>query len=249
MQAGPLFFPPAQFRMFWHIIEATAPLVHRSTRTAVNIKPWTWSLLASVVVHAAVFAGAMFFVSHADSPGPARLGARPTPQAASPSSPQDRPAQAAPTSDQIRAILARHKSNAAAMTPQQRMSAFEQKLPELGAVRPESARAITSVIERLEGVDRERAFRPDPAATGPFDPASATLYDILRKEREGKVYYEWILVDSEGRSTTAEVPADQMSAGDLQTYRIMELSRGNPTLRRLVESAIRIGERKAPEEQ
>jgi len=223
--------------------------VHRSTRTAVNSKPWTWSLLASLAAHAAVFAGVMFFVSHADSPGPAGLAARPTRQAASPSSPQDPPAQAAPTSDQIRAILARNESNAAAMTAQQRMSSFEQKLPELGAVRPESARAIVSMVERLEGVDRERAFRPDPTATGRFDPASATLYDILRKERQGKVYYEWVLVDSEGRSTKAEVPADQMSPGDLQTYRIMELSRDNPTLRRLVESAIRIGERKALQDE
>jgi hypothetical protein len=129
-------------------------------------------------------------------------------------------------------------------SPQAKEAELERRVKDLQAVRPESLQGIQNLIESATGADQdERAYAPVPGAEGAFDPHSALLYDMVKKEDgpEGSVVYVWIMVDKAGRTLEQEVPQSQMSPQDMTAFRIFEMSRGQPMMRRLLDTVRKIG--------
>jgi len=123
------------------------------------------------------------------------------------------------------------------------------QLRRVEGVPPEDVASIAAAVERLKGVSGERQYAPKEGAKGSFDVDSASLYDIRRLVREdGSVAYVLILVDRAGRQMLHVVEEEDMSEADLTAFRLFEMGRANPSLRRLIDAARKLhaAERERP---
>jgi len=202
-------------------------------------KAWTLGLLASIALHAAVIVTALLYVARTEPLAPR-------------SAPGERPGASGdpqPPPDDFKRFWRQAEARAAALTPSQQISQLEKKLPQLGKVRPGSAETIAGLVEKAHRVDGGRAYAPRPGATGRFNADSAVLYDITKGVRDGRAVYEYTLVDSGGRTISTEIAEDKMSPEDLRSFRVFEMARRNSALRRLVDAAIRIADKKQEDEK
>lgn len=141
-------------------------------------------------------------------------------------------------------LLADQQQHAAELTPQQREEQLHRRLKQLKdlGIDEQSVDRSAGLAERAAGVDTNRAWKPDPDATGPFDPESAVLYDIRKEQRDDGEVYVFVLVDRRGRSLQAVRRPAEMTDDDLRSYRMFRMGAGNHSLRRMLDSAIRIGQ-------
>lgn len=128
------------------------------------------------------------------------------------------------------------------MSGDEKRKELQKRLEDLDEIYFRDVKGAAGLVESLKGVKQDRRYEPNPAAKGKFESKSATLYDITRKVENGKTVYVHTLVDAEGRTARAEIPAEQMSADDLRAFEVFEIARRNPKLRFLVDAALRIGE-------
>jgi hypothetical protein len=208
-----------------------------------NKRNWSAAIAFSLALHGLLVAAAVFVVirydaNNASSGATSRAGG-----AGGDEQPAAGDEQAAPTmsSEHATALLQQQIHQASKRSGEENMARLEKKMDDLSKVDPGSADSIASMLEAAGGVDSQRAWTPRSGAGGAFDPQTAVLHTIRRRETKDGVFYDWMLVDAAGRSMTYSRPESQMSEQDLRSFRIFEMSRENPTLRRLVEAAVRLG--------
>jgi len=206
-------------------------------------KAWTLGLVASIGLHGALIVAALLYVARSEPL------ARPATSGAAHSGTGRRADDRRPPPADFERFWRQAEARAAMLSPEQRISQLEKKLPELHNVRPGSAEAVASLVEKAHRVDRDRAYAPRPGATGRFDADTAVLYDITRSVKDGRAVYEYTFVDSAGRTISTEIPEDKMSPEDLRSFRVFEMTRRSPALRRLVDAAIRIADKKLQDEK
>ena len=96
---------------------------------------------------------------------------------------------------------------------------------------------MAQAVESALGVSQpDRAMEPRDDAEGPFDPESASLYDILKREENGQTTYERVFVDASGRTLRERVEAEHMTPADLRAVTVFQMARDNPNLRFLVDA-------------
>jgi hypothetical protein len=152
------------------------------------------------------------------------------------------PAKEESTEEKAQKEFASQEKRIAGLTGDEKLEELKNRLDELDAVRFKNVRGATEFADTIKGVKHDRFYRPNPEAKGKFDSKSATLFDIKKRVKDGKAVYVHTLVDAEGRTVEADIPAGQMSAEEMRAFTVFEMSRHNPKLRFLVESALRIGE-------
>ena len=199
---------------------------------------WKRSLLISLVIHLVVLC-ALFFWYLGRTPdaepgqGPTQDRQRPAPTAAGADDETPDPEK----------LFERENRRVAKMSDAEKMRRLDDLSDgKLRGVRKSSLKEITSRLERAKGVDRSRWYTPNPDATGRYDANTTVLYDIARRTRDGKEIYVYTFVDAAGRTLKTDRPAARMTASDLRSFRVFEMARKSPGMRRLLESAIRIGE-------
>ncbi len=128
------------------------------------------------------------------------------------------------------------------LTHQQQEAELHRQADKIGkSVRAEEIPAMKRFIESAAGVGG-RAYEPRPDAQGPFDPNTATLYDIARRvDESGAVDYQITLLDDAGRTLKHAIPESQMPSDMLRAYRVFEMARQKPALRPLVDLSLMLG--------
>ena len=198
-------------------------------------KPRTWGLIISAATHTVVVAVALIYVV-ASNDGPIeQTGSLGGAVAGSEQLAADRP--------DVGRILAAQDRQTAAMSDAAKMDKLAGKVKSLEKVPMKNVDTIAAAVERHRGVDTHRLYRPDPSATGRFEPASACLYDVKKKLTGAGVVYRYTMVDRAGRTLKYDVAARDMTPNDLMTARLFEMTSNNPKLRRLLEAAIKIGDK------
>lgn len=200
-------------------------------------KSWLWSILTSVALHVVLFGALIWFVI--DRTTSTSAPDRPPTGAAEVSGSDAAPAD---NKDRVLDALARQDEKTSRMSPDERAAELKKKAARLKEISATSIARIATLAENIKGVDRSRAYVPQEGATGRFDAGSAVPYDFTREEKEGKTVYVRTMVDKDGRVLKCRIPAARMTAEDLREFRIYDMSRDNPSLRRLIRAAIRIGD-------
>lgn len=196
-------------------------------------KPRTLGLIISAATHMVVVAVALIYVvTSNDGPAVKRTG-----QAGGAAAGMEQPAP------DVARILAEQDQQTAAMSDAAKMDKLAGKVKSLEKVPMKNVDAIAAAVERHRGVDTHRLYRPDSSATGRFEPASACLYDIKKTLAGAGVVYRYTMVDRAGRTLKYEVAARDMTPNDLMTAKLFEMTSNNPKLRRLLEAAIKIGDK------
>ena len=199
---------------------------------------WKRSLLISLAIHLVVLC-ALFFWYLGQTPDEGPSGG--------PTQDRERPAAAAAGADDKtpdpEKLLERENRRVAKMSDAEKMRRLDDLSDgKLRGVRKSSLKEITARLERAKGVDRSRWYTPNPDATGRYDADTTVLYDIARRTRDGKEIYVYTFVDAAGRTLKTERPAARMTPSDLRSFRVFEMARKSPGMRRLVNSTIRIVE-------
>ena len=199
-----------------------------------SLRGKTWPWVISVVLHAVVLTliglWAFDYYENRAAPGGAAAAG-----AATANTPE-------PTAMDANAAWQHQRRRIADMSGREKVDELKSRLGDLDAIPFASVRGAAEFVEGIQGVKQDRWYRPNPKAKGKFEPASATLYDIARREKNGRTVYLYTLVDAEGRTTTAEIPDSRIRRNDLWAFEVFEMSRRNPKLRHLVDTALRIGE-------
>jgi hypothetical protein len=131
-------------------------------------------------------------------------------------------------------------AEADAMSVSERLERVQAQAAWLASRESGGVQRMADKISRFAGGvgASSRKFTPDPNATGEFEPESATLFDIVRRtESDGRVVYDWTLVDHDGRSMVTTFEAGDMSSGDLAVARVFDMARDNHNLRTLLDAA------------
>lgn len=211
---------------------------------------WLWSILGSATVHVVLIIALVVAASGwlaqrerdrvADDSVAASIGGETLGESPSPGQ--------APAVDftarEPEAVLRMMRDQAAEadrLDTRERLAKLDQQAAWLGERNAAHVQRIADELSGLVAGIADHKLAPDPAATGEFDPDSATLYDIAaRNEHDGRTVYDWTLVDREGRSLVTTIDAADMTAQDLAAARVFDLARVNQNLRTLVDAARRI---------
>jgi hypothetical protein len=134
------------------------------------------------------------------------------------------------------------------MSPDEQLAELRGRADYVERLPQANVQAAARVVEAvIAGPAPDRQMAPVAGASGEFDPDTASLYDIVkRRDAQGRVVYDQILVDSAGRTLTHTIPESQMSPQDLRTFSIFEMARQNPNLRALVDTVRRVAEQRMP---
>lgn len=206
-------------------------------------KGWAAGLVISLAAHAMVVAGLWLYFALSPSPGQATSDAGQAVRGGAAAA--DGPERTPDSLPDVRAMMAEQRRRADSMSPQEKMAELDRKRRELEKIPPESVNAITSLIERTLRVDGNRQYAPKEGAGGRFDADSAVLYDIRKKVRDGRTVYVHVLVDKDGHKIEAEVPESEMTADGRRAAAIMRWAGQSPRLRRLVDTVIKLHDRRS----
>ncbi len=229
------------------------------TRPCTSRRPsLLWAVLGSATFHVVVIVALLvtasgWLASRERSPkdDPSALGGAGA--TAGQSDPDDGPSPidvpAVDLADRDPAALARLLRDQAAeadrMTDAERLDKLQAQTDWLASRDPGNLQKAAQRVTSFVGAATGRKLAPDPHATGDFDGESAALYDIAnRTESDGRVVYDWTLVDRAGRSFVTTYDAADMTQQDLVAARVFDMARDNPSLRTLVDTARAIVESK-----
>jgi len=210
---------------------------------------FTWGILSSLAIHVTICLVAWFYVipeRPTDRPPGAGGGAAAvSPRVDNVSG--GGPAKAAPSPRRaddplpdIKGIMDRQARETASLSPQEQAKALRERTDSLNKIPEASVDKVAAIVEKVKGVDRFREYAPKAGVKGDFDIGTAVLHDINKRTRDGKVVYEFTMVDKDGRSLSCDVDEKEMSADDLQSYNVFQIAKQNKSLRRLVDAAIKI---------
>ncbi|MBN1555880.1 MAG: hypothetical protein JXA11_14145 [Phycisphaerae bacterium] len=192
----------------------------------------TWPWVVSILLHVALLAGiGLWALDRYEKEGDAAKGG-----GGSGSAVQE------PTAADVKRDMEYHNQRVAKLSGEEKLRELQERLDDLDAVSFRNVKGAAGFVESVAGVKRDRWYRPNPSATGTFQSDSATLYDITQRVKDGKTIYEYTLVDAEGRTVKADIPARQMTPDQLRAFTVFEISRRNPKLRYLIDTALKIGE-------
>ena len=210
-------------------------------------KAWLWGLVGSVLLHLLIVASVTFYffwspsvvftdgAPAAGASGGGQSGADPRGRA---------DAGSGRSEPDVQALMDQQQKELAAMSHEERMA----ELRKLDRIPERSVKDAAAFIEGKLGLNGNRKYAPDPKATGRFDVNSAVVYDIRKKQApDGRATYVYVFVDRDGRTVESEVPDKSLSANDRLAAGIMGWARKDPKLRRLVDTVIKIGEKRTRE--
>jgi len=141
----------------------------------------------------------------------------------------------------LKRILRLTEEELAKLSDEEKERLLREKLASLSNIEAGDVNKIALAVEKFKGVPSTREYAPREGVEGPFHTNSALLYDVRRFVREsGEVVYLIIMVDKDGRQLVDTVKEEDMTSELLTAYRIFELGRDNPSLRRLIEAARRL---------
>lgn len=144
-----------------------------------------------------------------------------------------------------RRLLSASLEKAEQMSPDEQLAQIDKLQAQVATYAPDNVNTIASIAESGFGVDsqiRQRAYEPDPTATGRFDASSSLLYDIETwlDPVTNMTQYRFTYVDADGRSLVDTRPSDRVSPEEIRMARIYAMARKNPQMRSLLNSVSRI---------
>ncbi len=200
---------------------------------------WFTVLGLTLVLHAVL--AAVLYVSFWSGDG----AAEPAVDAAAVAAAEPEPPPEEPAVDEL---LDERLAEVDQLEPDQQMQELRRQSHLVRQIDPASIDRASAVVERTLNLPDagQRAWAPDPSATGPFDPDTASIYDVRRTAGEdGGVVYEWVMIDAAGRQLIEQRPADQMTEADLRAARVFEMTQGNERMRALVDVVRRYADQQA----
>jgi hypothetical protein len=201
-------------------------------------KKWTRkkSIAVAIVVHVVLLIAISFWVLKINRTDDVACSAA---AGGTGKNPQTQPISVKETRQAIDAKM----KDVADKSPGEQEEELNERLKDLAVMPKKNADEAATFVENVKGVDRSRAYEPRPGVKGRFDADSTVLYDIVKRtKKNGETVYVHIMVDRDGRSLEAEIPEKQMTSADLRSFRMFEMARRNPKLRRMIRAAIRISD-------
>ncbi|MDX1683054.1 MAG: hypothetical protein R3336_08040, partial [Phycisphaeraceae bacterium] len=142
------------------------------------------------------------------------------------------------TLERVDTLIEEQLARANTLDRDQQIAEVHQRAEQIKQMDPESVDQMATLVEKATGASTDRAWAPDPAATGDFDPATAIVYDMRRVTTpEGQPAVRMIFVDAEGRFMTENVSEPSLPSELRSMISIYESAAGNPNLRRLLMTA------------
>ena len=196
------------------------------------------ALLGSALAHLVLVLLMVFSAGDAPLPDDPSADGSGQDQPTSADAPAEGTSDARVTLERVDTLIEEQLARANTLDRDQQIAEVHQRAEQIKQMDPESVDQMATLVEKATGASTDRAWAPDPAASGDFDPSTAIVYDMRRVTTpEGQPAVRMIFVDAEGRFMTENVSEPSLPSELRSMISIYESAAGNPNLRRLLMTA------------